>query len=80
MSGNTTDKVYVATLPDTPDSKYLGRYGMVRNNWYNISINSVTHVGSPIIPPLTTNADDKVEQLLNATLRISGWEKHDQNL
>ena len=80
MSGNMTDKVYVATLPDTPDSKYLGRYGMVRNNWYNISINSVTHVGSPIIPPLTTNADDKVEQLLNATLRISGWEKHDQNL
>jgi hypothetical protein len=29
---------------------------------------------------LTTDADDKVEQLLNATLSISGWEAHDQNL
>lgn len=75
MNDNTTGEVY-----NDDAEKYLGRYGVVRNNWYNISINSVTHVGSPIIPPLTTNADDKIEQLLNATLRISGWEKHDQNL
>ena len=75
MSDNSTAQVY-----NGDEASYLGRYGMVRNNWYNISINSVTHVGSPIIPPLTTNADDKVEQLLNATLHISGWEKHEQNL
>ena len=75
MTDNTTASVYGGDA-----ESYLGRYGMVRNNWYNISINSVTHIGSPIIPPLTTNADDKVEQLLNATLRISGWEKHEQYL
>ena len=75
MSDNTTGEVYSGDA-----EKYLGRYGVVRNNWYNISINSVTHVGSPIIPPLTTDADDKVEQLLNATLSISGWEGHEQNL
>ena len=80
MTGNTTAQAYTATAPDTPESKYLGRYGMVRNNWYTISIRSVTHVGSPIIPALTANADDEVEQLLNATLSISGWEAHDQNL
>lgn len=59
---------------------YLGRYGMVRNNWYNISVRSVTHVGSPIIPALTQQADDTVEQLLNATLQISGWEAHNDDL
>ena len=75
MTNNSTAQVYGG---DTENN--LGRYGMVRNNWYNISINSVTHVGSPIIPPLTTDADDKVEQLLNATLQISGWEGHEQNL
>ena len=75
MTDNTTAQVY-----NGDEASYLGRYGVVRNNWYNISINSVTHVGSPIIPPLTTDADDKVEQLLNATLQISGWEKHEQNL
>ncbi len=62
------------------DNSYLGRYGMVRNNWYTISIRSVTHVGSPIIPPLTTNADDKVEQLLNAILVINSWETNNQIL
>ena len=75
MSNNSTDQAYGGD-----EASYLGRYGMVRNNWYNISINSVTHVGSPIIPPLTEDADDKVEQLLNATLNISGWEGHEQNL
>ena len=75
MTDNTTATVYGG---DT--EKYLGRYGVVRNNWYNISINSVTHIGSPIIPALTSDADDKVEQLLNATLHISGWEGHKQDL
>lgn len=80
MTNNTTAQAYSATAPDTPESKYLGRYGVVRNNWYTISITSVTHVGSPIIPPLTQDADDTVEQLLNTTLSISGWEQHNQNL
>ena len=75
MTDNTTTQVYGGN-----EASYLGRYGIVRNNWYNISINSVTHVGSPIIPPLTTDADDKVEQVLNATLQISGWEGHNQDL
>ncbi len=75
MTNNSTGQTYGGD-----EASYLGRYGMVRNNWYNISINSVTHVGSPIIPPLTTDADDKVEQLLNATLSISGWEGHNQDL
>lgn len=79
MEDNTTGWVY-GDGTTCNENNYLGRYGMVRNNWYNITITSVTHIGSPIIPPLTTDADDKVEQLLNATLSISGWEAHDQNL
>lgn len=75
MTNNSTAQIYGGNA-----ASYLGRYGMVRNNWYNISINSVTHVGSPIIPALTDDADDKVPQFLNATLSINGWEKHEQNL
>jgi hypothetical protein len=72
MANNTTPWVY-GNGTDAYNNDYLGRYGMVRNNWYDISITSVTHIGQPIIPPLTTEADDEVEQLLNATLSISGW-------
>lgn len=92
MTGNGTDQAYAYSTDGTAFSgtaeeiteaqaqAYLGRYGVVRNNWYNISIRSVTHVGSPVIPSLTQNADDTVEQLLNATLEISEWVKHDQKL
>lgn len=79
MANNTTLWAYGNGV-DTYNNDYLGRYGMVRNNWYTISIRSVTHIGHPIIPPLTTDADDKVEQLLNTTLSISGWETNNQNL
>jgi hypothetical protein len=79
MAYNTTLWAYGNGV-DTYNNDYLGRYGMVRNNWYTISIRSVTHIGQPIIPPLTTDADDKVEQLLNTTLSISGWEANNQNL
>ena len=79
MAYNTTLWAYGNGV-DTYNNDYLGRYGMVRNNWYTISIRSVTHIGQPIIPPLTTDADDKVEQLLNTTLSISGWTTHNQNL
>ena len=75
MTNNSTAQVYGGNA-----ASYLGRYGVVRNNWYNISITSVSHVGSPIIPALTSDADDKVPQFLNATLSINGWTSHGQNL
>jgi hypothetical protein len=63
-------------------NNYLGRYGVVRNNWYTLNITGVSHVGSPVAPDATatTNADDHIEQLLNATLTISGWNNHDDEL
>lgn len=40
----------------------LGRYGVVRNNWYNITINSASNPGTPWIPdpsePKPTNPTD----------------------
>lgn len=32
------------------DANYLGRYGMVRNNWYDIKLGDILGVGSPVIP------------------------------
>ena len=78
MTDNTPAQAYstaAATVVggSSADAAFLGRYGVVRNNWYTINITSVTHVGSPIIPPLTQDADDRIEQLLNATLNIASW-------
>lgn len=78
--GGLPTNIYLSDGLTTAEARYLGRYGMVRNNWYTISIRSVTHIGQPIIPPLTTDADDKVEQLLNTRLSISGWEANNRDL
>lgn len=85
MTNNTTTQAYSADAAtavggSSADAAFLGRYGMVRNNWYTINITSVTHVGYPTIPVLTTNADDTIEQLLNASLNISAWTTNNQIL
>lgn len=43
--------------PSTPgrDANYLGRYGMVRNNWYLLTINKIEKIGSTV--PTTIDSD-----------------------
>lgn len=33
-------------------ANYLGRYGVLRNNWYSISVTSVKNLGTPTVPSL----------------------------
>ena len=84
ISASTMDKKNTSLVypgdATARNNAYLGRYGVVRNNWYNINIVSVSHVGSAVIPPLTNYADDVVEQALNAKVVISKWEVHNQEM
>ena len=82
MEGSSAVKAYGSD--DNADNAYLGRYGVVRNNWYNISITGVSHVGSCnaalLFDKMKDQADDTVEQLLNAELVISPWTSHNEPL
>lgn len=61
----------------------LGRYGVVRNNWYNIELNSVSGPGTPWIPdpsdPDPTNPtdpdtdDDEADAYLSVQITINPW-------
>lgn len=55
------------------DKHYLGRYGVVRNNWYQITINSVSQPGTPVIPALTDIQDDEHYNYLQSTINILDW-------
>lgn len=37
---------------------YLGRYGMVRNNWYYLTIGKILKVGYPTVPNISTDPDN----------------------
>lgn len=60
--------------------KHLGRYGVVRNNWYEITINSVSGPGDPTIVPPGGNPDDEAEGYINCTINVLSWAKRSQGV
>lgn len=60
--------------------KHLGRYGVVRNNWYEITINSVSGPGDPTIVPPSGNPDDEAEGYINCTINVLSWAKRSQGV
>ena len=65
---------------DKEDPKYLGRYGVVRNNWYELTINSVSGPGEPeITPPDGGHVDDE-EGYIKCTINVLSWAKRSQGV
>ncbi len=65
---------------DDMSEKYLGRYGVVRNNWYKVTINSVSQPGDPTIPELTDKQDDEHNNYLQSTVKILDWAVRNQGV
>ena len=56
--------------------KYLGRYGMLRNNWYELNVGNVYGPGYPGVPPVDpTLPDDENEKYLSVSVKILSWAK-----
>ena len=56
--------------------KYLGRYGMLRNNWYELKVGNVYGPGYPGVPPVDPNQpDDENEKYLSVSVKILSWAK-----
>ena len=75
-----------AIYPDADDSRqipnYLGRYGMVRNNWYDINLGEIVKIGSSTVPALLGDdtPDDELDELyIKARINILSWAKRVQN-
>ena len=60
----------------TDYGKYLGRYGMLRNNWYELKVGNVYGPGYPGVPPVDpTQPDDENEKYLSVSVKILDWAK-----
>lgn len=58
------------------NDKYLGRYGMLRNNWYELKVGNVYGPGYPGVPPVDpTLPDDENEKYLSVSVKILSWAK-----
>lgn len=87
------------TTPNTPttaeaypntdgkaENNWLGRYGMVRNNWYDVNVSAFRHLGKPALPALDVtkvkDPDDKneTEDWIAFKINILSWAKRTQNV
>lgn len=57
----------------TMENNYLGRYGIVRNNWYDLQLGEIKAPGSPTKPDLSDKADDEQKYYIQATVKIMDW-------
>lgn len=73
--GSLTDWHSGESYGDNND-KYLGRYGMLRNNWYDLTVGNVYGPGYPGVPPVDPNQpDDENEKYLSVSVKILSWAK-----
>ena len=68
---------------DDQNNRYLGRYGMVRNNWYLLTIGDILKIGAATPGQLELDGDhpdDKLEDsYIKARINILSWAKRPQS-
>lgn len=72
----TTGKIYPAT---NKEERYLGRYGVVRNNWYELEVSKIKGIGYAVIPPSKGIPDDVLDQYISVKINILSWARRSQS-
>lgn len=63
------------------NEKYLGRYGVLRNNWYDLTVNSISGPGYPDVPEIKPNtSDDEDTKYISVSVKILDWAKRSQSV
>lgn len=70
-----------ATSYPDPNSEqnYLGRYGVLRNNWYEVNVTGIRNIGSPV-PDEVYGQDDPQEKWISVRINVLAWAKRSQNV
>lgn len=66
---------------DGKNLEWLGRYGVLRNNWYDLTINKISGPGYPDVPEVKpTDPDDEDTKYISVSVKILDWAKRSQNV
>ena len=81
----TTQESYFTNVKGNnanPTQNFLGRYGLVRNNWYSINITKINNFGEPTYKDIHFDGtpDDKFEkeEAISCRINILSWAKRSQ--
>lgn len=60
---------------------WLGRYGVLRNNWYDLTIEKISGPGYPDVPEVKPKTpDDEDTKYINVSVKILDWAKRSQQV
>lgn len=60
---------------------WLGRYGVLRNNWYDLTIEKISGPGYPDVPEVKPGTpDDEDTKYINVSVKILDWAKRSQSV
>lgn len=93
VSGPTTQNAYPGCEGGTAEEiaeNYLGRYGMVRNNWYHVEVTAFNGYGYPVVPSVTVGdenpgyddpdtPDDNLKENIAVKIHVLSWAKRKQS-
>lgn len=65
----------------TENLSFLGRYGVLRNNWYELTVDKVSGPGYPNVPDVKPNVpDDENFMYISVSVKILSWAKRSQDV
>lgn len=64
---------------DAANANWLGRYGVLRNNWYDITVTGIKNIGSPSVPDITGDTDDPESRYIAVSINVLSWTKRTQS-
>ena len=61
------------------EKNWLGRYGVLRNNWYKVNVTGISNLGDPIIEEVT-GPDDPTQAYISVEINVLSWAVRTQNV
>lgn len=62
------------------ENNFLGRYGVLRNNWYEINVTGIKDIGYADVPDVYGTPDDPMESYISVEINVLSWAKRSQNV
>ena len=80
---NPSTKTSGVSYPTTNDANWLGRYGVLRNNWYDLDITAVSRLGAATPDELDVKndptPDDNLKSYISVKINVLSWAKRKQS-
>lgn len=79
---NPSTKTSGISYPTPNEAKWLGRYGVLRNNWYDLEITDVSRLGAATPEELDVKKDptpdDNLKSYISVKINVLSWAKRTQ--